>query len=102
MLCDNLGERNGGGLVGRFKREGTCVYLWLIHVDVWQKPTQCVKLLQSCLTLCDPLDCRPPGSSVHGVLQGFNPSLLSLLHWQAGSLPLAPPLTFYCEALSSK
>ena len=25
---------------GRFKREGTYVYLWLIHVDVWQKPTQ--------------------------------------------------------------
>ena len=23
----------------RFKREGTNVYLWLIHVDVWQKPT---------------------------------------------------------------
>ena len=23
----------------RFKREGTDVYLWLIHVDVWQKPT---------------------------------------------------------------
>ena len=21
-------------------REGTYVYLWLIHVDVWQKPTQ--------------------------------------------------------------
>ena len=25
---------------GRFKREGTWVYLWLIHADVWQKPTQ--------------------------------------------------------------
>ena len=25
---------------GRFKREGTYVYLWLIHVDVCQKPTQ--------------------------------------------------------------
>ena len=25
---------------GRLKREGTYVYLWLIHVDVWQKPTQ--------------------------------------------------------------
>ena len=24
----------------------------------------------SCLTLCDPLDCSPPGSSVHGILQG--------------------------------
>jgi len=23
----------------RFRREGTCVYLWLILVDVWQKPT---------------------------------------------------------------
>ena len=27
------------------------------------------KLLQSCLTLCDPMDCSPPGSSVHRVLQ---------------------------------
>ena len=25
---------------GRFKREGTYVYLRLIHVDGWQKPTQ--------------------------------------------------------------
>ena len=24
---------------------------------------------QLCLTLCDPVDCRPPGSSVHGILQ---------------------------------
>ena len=36
MLCDNLkgwcGEENG-----RFKREGTYVYLWLIHADVRQK-----------------------------------------------------------------
>ena len=26
-------------------------------------------VLQSCPTLCDPMDCSPPGSSVHGVLQ---------------------------------
>ena len=25
--------------------------------------------LQSCLTLCDPTDCSPPGSSVHRILQ---------------------------------
>ena len=24
---------------------------------------------QSCLTLGDPMDCSPPGSSVHGILQ---------------------------------
>ena len=27
------------------------------------------KSLQSCLTLCNPMDCSPPGSSVHGILQ---------------------------------
>ena len=27
------------------------------------------KLLQSCLTLCDPMDCSSPGSSVQGILQ---------------------------------
>ena len=24
---------------------------------------------QSCPTLCDPMDCSPPGSSIHGILQ---------------------------------
>ena len=27
------------------KREGTYVYLWLIHVDVWQKPAQYCKAI---------------------------------------------------------
>ena len=27
------------------------------------------KLLQSCPTLCDPMDCSLPGFSVHGILQ---------------------------------
>ena len=27
------------------------------------------KSLQSCPTLCDPMDCSPPGSSAHGILQ---------------------------------
>ena len=30
---------------GRYKREGACVYLWLIHVDVWQKPAQYCKAI---------------------------------------------------------
>ena len=29
----------------------------------------CVLVSQSCLTLCDPMDCRLPASSVHGILQ---------------------------------
>ena len=27
------------------------------------------EVAQSCLTLCDPMDCSPPGSSVHGIFQ---------------------------------
>ena len=29
----------------------------------------CAKSLQLCPTFCDPIHCRPPGSSVHGILQ---------------------------------
>ena len=30
---------------GSFKRVETYAYLWLIHVDVWQKPTQYCKAI---------------------------------------------------------
>ena len=67
----------------------------------------CVLSLQLCPTLCDPVDYRPPGSSVHGILQAKiqewvamcssrassrprDQTLISYtsLHWQAGSLLL--------------
>ena len=58
------------------------------------------------LSLYDPMDCSPPGYSVHGIIQttgvgchfllqgifptqGSNLSLLHLLHWQVDSLPLS-------------
>jgi len=28
-----------------------------------------VKVLELCSTVCDPMDCSLPGSSVHGILQ---------------------------------
>ena len=31
--------------------------------------TTCVSVTKSCLTLCDPMDCSPQGSSVHGIFQ---------------------------------
>ena len=66
----------------------------------------CAKPPQSCLTLCDPMDCNPrlfcpwdsPGKNTgmgcHFLLQGIfptqglNPHLLRLLNWQA-ALPLS-------------
>ena len=35
----------GKEVEGRLKVEGTYIYLWLIHVDVWQKPTQYCKAI---------------------------------------------------------
>ena len=36
----------------------------------WQKYTESEsEVAQSCPTLRDPMDCSPPGSSVHGVFQ---------------------------------
>ena len=31
--------------------------------------SMCAKSLQSCPAICDPMDCSPLGSSVHGILQ---------------------------------
>ena len=35
----------------------------------WSPCSGHAKLLQLCLTLCDPMDCNLPGSTVHGILQ---------------------------------
>ena len=43
------------------------------------------KLPQSCLTLCDPMDYSPPGSSVHGILQS------RILEWVANPPPGIEP-----------
>ena len=39
------------------------------------------KSLQSCLTLCNPIDGSPPGSSVHGIFQA------RVLEWGAIATP---------------
>ena len=41
------------------------------------------EVTQSCLTLCDPMDCSLPGSSVHGIFQA------RVLEWGAPHLSLS-------------
>ena len=36
------------------------------------------KSLQSCPTLCDPIDGSPPGSSVHGIFQARVPEWVAI------------------------
>ena len=78
-------------------------YLWF--------SSMCAKSLQSCPTLCNPLDSSPQGSSVHWTLQTRILKWVAMpsstessqtrewthiscisLHWQAGYLPLLPPM----------
>ena len=40
-----------------------------IYIPVYQLHAAAAKSLQSCLTLCDPMDGSPPGSPVPGILQ---------------------------------
>ena len=80
---------------------GIHVTPWLIYVNVWPNPLQCCEVINlqlikinekkkknpihsytllkvkvlvfQCLTLCNPMDCSPPGSSVQGILQARIP-----------------------------
>ena len=99
-------------------------YLWLVHgiALLWSTKYGSPKMftfhflksmnvraksLQLYPTLCDPIDCSPPGSSIHGILRArildwvampssrgfFQPRAQTCIsyitwHWQVGSLPL--------------
>jgi len=84
------------------------VILWF-PITTSNNMTSCVyvcSVTRSCPTLCNPMDCSPPGSSVHRVFQvgilesvchfllqrilptqGSSMHFLRLLHWQTDSLP---------------
>ena len=86
--------------------------IWYMFYTYWTYPfglcLVACSVTQLCPTVCDPMDCSPPGSSVHGdspgkntgmgchfllqgifPTQGSNPGLLRLLRWQVDSLPLS-------------
>ena len=42
-------------------------FLWII-LTFFFSDSVCVLVAQLCLTLCDPMDCSPPGSSVTGII----------------------------------
>ena len=92
-----------------FPNAPAIIFYLPVYVLPWEDCV-CAKSLQSCPTLCDPMGCSPPGSSVHGdspgrstgvgchallqgifLTQGSNPRRFRLWLWQVGSLPLAPP-----------
>ena len=47
----------------------------------------CAKSLQSCLTLCDPIDCSLPDFSVHGIPQARILEWVAMLSSRGSSQP---------------
>ena len=51
-------------------------------LTIGESAAAAAKSLQSCPTLCDPIDGSPPGSSIHRILQA------RILEWAAISLSI--------------
>ena len=49
----------------------------MLYIFILGKYAAAAKLLQSCLSLCDPIDGSPPGSPAPGILQA------KILEWVA-------------------
>ena len=83
-----------------FGNESTILYLEIVTESKWFLPLHsaivswllriflinCVLSCSSCVRLCTPMDCSPPGFSVHGILQA------GILRWVAMSRKITFPL----------
>ena len=110
----NIGKRPKQAFLQRRNTDGQKAHEKMLNITHYQRNANpnysevsfhsyqnvCIhsKSLQWCLTLCDPMDCSLPDSSVHGILQ------TRILEWVAmpssrgsspalagGSLPWVPP-----------
>jgi len=52
-----------------FTKLMTVITIYVSQTTMLYAATAAAKALQSCLTLCDPIDSSPPGSPVSGILQ---------------------------------
>ena len=57
---------------------------------------------QSCLTLCNPMDCSPPGSSVHGIFQARILEWVAISSSRGSSQPRNGPMFLVFPALAGR
>ena len=60
-----------------YQLHALCVGVAFLVLHVFDILCVCVSVAQSCLTLHNPIDCSPPGFSVHGIFQA------RMLEWVA-------------------
>ena len=74
ILCDLLDGSPPGSPVPGILQAGTLEWVAISFSSLWKwkvkvKLLSRVRLLATCPTLSDPMECSPPGSSVHGIFQ---------------------------------
>ena len=77
--------------------------LWFILlslVNMLKEGCMNVKLPQSCTTLCDPIDCSPPGSSIHEILQARILQWVAMPSSRESSWPRIEPTYLMSPALA--
>ena len=82
---------------GAFNREGTYVCLWLIHVDIWHKPTQYCKAIILQLKINKNLKDSPLDQHFPLILVSL--PLISLPGWTGSSCSLATVSDSSCSCL---
>ena len=93
LSMDSPGKNTGVGchallqeiFLTQGSNRGSCISCiaggFLTHRTIWEVCV-CVLVMQWCPALCDPMDCSPPGSSVHGIFQA------RILEWVAISFSM--------------
>ena len=62
----------------------------------------CAKLLQSCLSLRSPMDCSPPGFSIHGIFQARVPECVAIPFSRGLPDPGMEPVLLRSPALANR
>ena len=75
IMLSKIGERGHPSLVFDLRQNAFSFSMFFMILAVCL--SYACMLNESCPTLCDPLDCSPPGSSVQGILQA------RILEWVA-------------------
>ena len=85
-----VAKRGWGGMDWEF-RISRCKLLYIewINNKVGLTVQHCAACLvtQSCLTLCNPIDYSPPGSSVHGIFPGNDTGVVAISSSRGSSQP---------------
>ena len=86
MLVPLSHSREGKGWLGSRGDSQQPALPGIFKNSIWNLVLLCAAVCaQSCLTLCDPVDCSPPGSPVHGILQARTLEWVAMPYSRASS-----------------